>query len=819
MGVYSKRFLEESIKKKRIVDESMLEDIDINVEKVLSNLRREYPGNTQVIVDASKLILHKISENYDDFVNDRGTINVDNFSKFVTNVVKTQTEKSQESNQETLNRKPKNIENINNAYNKGNEGVEKTLGEQERERSINNARKVWAGMSEEEKRDFVAESKGKLGEDSKDRIIFNDDKDELVDNVSQKKAGTKFINFSKLKAKFFDGTISEEDYQVLKNELQRRYKEGKIKEDYSNSSYAMLKAIEDKDTLDDARLEFFGKMPAAFETFIKEMARGSKDAKEFFEKFRGTALEKPIERYFHEFNEIANESEEVKFQKIQSLIRIDSIETIRKAYPKLRDNGYDLNKVLQRLGLEEASDMDLTALSNLGSDEERDNFFNFWVKSVNKKFETFRKANNKFEPTVDKQTQYSFWTDFESALNNYRQLAKVNYDKYGFIDWGEKNLDELPIYMNFNGKDEYVNDIKQFSLVDCIENNEMLFCNQFEEELEMQTNQYLEKYKKSDLVAKVTKSITGVTTKENIRAKPKEMVLDYLEMDINSGADPKNATLVMADMLRDKKLLTKFKGASETGLSLEEYAEIMSGVVMETEQLIEEGKLPETITENGVDRQTSIDDFINMTFDDTEILLSNLPERISGLSREEIAQLIADKVKESTREQEAEIAENATIIEEQENSSQETINQDEQDKLAVRLQQEQAAQETRAQEEAVQETVVQEEVQPQEKALVADKDRTLMQRASAGFRQFFKEAKEKVGNFFESLKERFGGKSDDKFGSEVYAIDATKKENEQKKKEEDQWQTIDGKENLRAAQEEAKRKTEKEPVSVGERDE
>ena len=29
------------------------------------------------------------------------------------------------------------------------------------------------------------------------------------------------------------------------------------------------------------------------------------------------------------------------------------------------------------------------------------------------------------------------------------------------------------------------------------------------------------------------------------------------------STDPKNATLVMADMLRDKKLLTKFKGKSK----------------------------------------------------------------------------------------------------------------------------------------------------------------------------------------------------------------------------------------------------------------
>lgn len=421
-------------------------------------------------------------------------------------------------------------------------------------------------------------------------------------------------------------------------------------------------------------------------------------------------------------------------------------------------------------------------------------------------------------------------------------------------------------------------------------------------------------------VAKLNKKITGPASLTKVMAKPKEMVLDYLEMDINSGTDPKNATLVMADMLRDKKLLTKFKGASETGLSLDEYAEIMSGVVMETEQLIEEGKLPETITENGVDRQTSIDDFINMTFDDTEILLSNLPGRISDLSKEEIAALITAKVKEAEQELQQEAPE-VEEIQEQESEQKiftKTISSifpiEETKKQGIDLskvgledfvevldafasgdkaylmqvlmkqttkemkylidnfkntlgmsnyieqngfvpkevmdkwkqmeaegkdpfeemrkapeEREATVEEAKKQEELAQKLAEQQRQEKQveepkkETALIRNEDRSLMQKASAGFKNFFESAKEKVGKFFESVKEKFARKPDEKFGSEVYAMDATKKDKEQ---ENDMWQRVDPREHAEkvAKQQEEKRQAiengqEKATVNVGEKEE
>ena len=421
-------------------------------------------------------------------------------------------------------------------------------------------------------------------------------------------------------------------------------------------------------------------------------------------------------------------------------------------------------------------------------------------------------------------------------------------------------------------------------------------------------------------VAKLNKKITGPASLAKVMAKPKEMVLDYLEMDINSGTDPKNATLVMADMLRDKKLLTKFKGTSETGLSLEEYAEIMSGVVMETEQLIEEGKLPETITENGVDRQTSIDDFINMTFDDTEILLSNLPGRISDLSKEEIAALITAKVKEAEQELQQETPE-VEEIQEQESEQKiftKTISSifpiEETKKQGIDLskvgledfvevldafasgdkaylmqvlmkqttkemkylidnfkntlgmsnyieqngfvpkevmdkwkqmeaegkdpfeemrkapeEREATVEEAKKQEELAQKLAEQQRQEKQveepqkETGLIRNEDRSLMQKASAGFKNFFESAKEKVGKFFESVKEKFARKPDEKFGSEVYAMDATKKDKEQ---ENDMWQRVDPREHAEkvAKQQEEKRQAiengqEKATVNVGEKEE
>lgn len=521
-----------------------------------------------------------------------------------------------------------------------------------------------------------------------------------------------------------------------------------------------------------------------------------------------------------------------------------------------------------------------------------------------------------FEPSeIDKLV-----FDYKETLKKGKSAIRIK-DLMGFSN--EKKKEEIIVRnKESDNKEEIEVSLEDMALEDIsfeIDSYDSLFSS-FEQELGIEEKEE-EVEEITDLnVAKLNKKITGPASLTKVMAKPKEMVLDYLEMDINSGTDPKNATLVMADMLRDKKLLTKFKGASETGLSLEEYAEIMSGVVIETEQLIEEGKLPETITENGVDRQTSIDDFINMTFDDTEILLSNLPGRISDLSKEEIAALITAKVKEAEQELQQETPE-VEEIQEQESEQKiftKTISSifpiEETKKQGIDLskvgledfvevldafasgdkaylmqvlmkqttkemkylidnfkntlgmrnyieqngfvpkevmdkwkqmeaegkdpfeemrkapeEREATVEEAKKQEELAQKLAEQQRQEKQveepqkETGLIRNEDRSLMQKASAGFKNFFESAKEKVGKFFESVKEKFARKPDEKFGSEVYAMDATKKDKEQ---ENDMWQRVDPREHAEkvAKQQEEKRQAiengqEKATVNVGEKEE
>ena len=310
-------------------------------------------------------------------------------------------------------------------------------------------------------------------------------------------------------------------------------------------------------------------------------------------------------------------------------------------------------KMMELKGIEKLSEIDLVKEESEEPIEEitpqEENGFSMYL---NKEL-CISAAEKAWQETMKEASKVNPMKKTELDLSKYKSITyskekRVDEVENGWPDFSDSDYNNYCMI-----PDEFLNDINEFGNVIEINNKD-------------------EKYKQKHMsnpfeknVAKIDKSIIGAISLTKTRAKPKEMVLDYLEMDINSGTDPKNATLVMADMLRDKKLLTKFKGASETGLSLEEYAEIMSGVVMETEQLIEDEKLPETITENGVDRQTSIDDFINMTFDDTEILLSNLPGRISDLSKEEIAALITAKVKEAEQELQQETPEVEEIQEQE----------------------------------------------------------------------------------------------------------------------------------------------------------
>jgi len=368
---------------------------------------------------------------------------------------------------------------------------------------------------------------------------------------------------------------------------------------------------------------------------------------------------------------------------------------------------------------------------------------------------------------------------------------------------------------------------EEYSLDDFSDFTAMI--DEFEMELEQQTEQ--------PVVAVVDKKITGPASLAKAMAKPKEMVLDYMEMNIGSGTDPKNATLVMADMLRDNKLLTKFKGASEQGITLEEYSDIMSGVVVETEAMIADGKLPAVISENNQERETTIDDFINMTFDDTEILLSNLPERPQGLDKEEVRELIESQVLEAQRLQEQHTEENLGEGEKTQQELAEMLKAQQREKeVEVEAKEEKNAEVIEpANQEVVQEEkiVTAKEVEPAveeivqeepkvEQALTVVEEKSLAQKVGGRLSGFFQSAKEKVSKFVENIKEKLSGSNNDKnFGSEVFAMDATK--GKKNKTMDDQWGTVNV--DIKAAREYAKEiqeakqaaGNEKETVSVSER--
>lgn len=888
MGVYSEKLKEVSKIHKINIEKNDLDDVDEKVSKYLSQLNKEHP---EKVSEASEIILYKIGDDFSKIVDSRGRINIENLNKTLVGVNSDVTKNDIKDNEKPKTKEDDNVEpktekkeipvvedtdfKDNPIFDPSNSITGNALGDM--------LGKIFDGLDTNEKIELLTTFSKKIDVNKDDmKSDITDEAFKMLKGIATQEDFEKFVEL--LEKKKPEELKAEEKAFLLKIKLDKENNH------YSNSPEYYQKSY----------IEFF---PKPAEEFFSIMASKCKDQKEFEELLK----------------------ESGQYEKIEELLVLQ-----QKSIQDL----FELEKANEQLA------QTMNTASQLGQINTFEEFENF-LKTNKLPLPTGMTSKEYFEQNRGRFKDLKFLETFlieeDERLYNQWKNGTFNFEKnkpnnmLEYFKIAAENTKGDIQDIQIKEKKEYYQPKEETSFTYQFDMGEYDdFMSGFEQDLGLSFNseeqeknflsEKLETFIEEYDIAKISKSITGITTLNKVMAKPKEMVLDYLEMDINSGTDPKNATLVMADMLRDKKLLTKFKGASETGLSLEEYAEIMSGVVMETEQLIEEGKLPETITENGVDRQTSIDDFINMTFDDTEILLSNLPGRISDLSKEEIAVLITAKVKEAEQELQQETPE-VEEIQEQESEQKiftKTISSifpiEETKKQGIDLskvgledfvevldafasgdkaylmqvlmkqttkemkylidnfkntlgmsnyieqngfvpkevmdkwkqmeaegkdpfeemrkapeEREATVEEAKKQEELAQKLAEQQRQEKQveepqkETGLIRNEDRSLMQKASAGFKNFFESAKEKVGKFFESVKEKFARKPDEKFGSEVYAMDATKKDKEQ---ENDMWQRVDPREHAEkvAKQQEEKRQAiengqEKATVNVGEKEE
>ena len=634
MGIYSEKLQEVSKIHKINIEKNDLDDVDEKVSKYLSQLNKEHP---EKVSEASEIILYKIGDDFSKIVDSRGRINIENLNKTLVGVNSDVTKNDIKDNEKPKTKEDDNVES--KTEKKEFPVVEDT---DFKDNPIFDPSNSKTGKALD---DIVGKIFENLDEGEKSNLLKI-----LANKIEIKKEQIKSRNPSDEEFNVLIGLATKEEFEKF------------------------VKSLRDKKTeeLDENERKFLMRIDDD-----KKNNRYSENS-EYYQRVYADTFEETIKEYFNLMT--VNFETQQEFEEC-----LEEAGVIEKVREILASNGMSIGDLFRLEKTKEQLGQTMKTASQFGQINTFEEFEKF-LKTNKLPLPTGMTSKEYFEQNRGRFKDLKFLETFlieeDERLYNQWKNGTFNFEKnkpnnmLEYFKIAAENTKGDIQDIQIKEKKEYYQPKEETSFTYQFDMGEYDdFMSGFEQDLGLSFNseeqeknflsEKLETFIEEYDIAKISKSITGITTLNKVMAKPKEMVLDYLEMDINSGTDPKNATLVMADMLRDKKLLTKFKGASETGLSLEEYAEIMSGVVMETEQLIEEGKLPETITENGVDRQTSIDDFINMTFDDTEILLSNLPGRISDLSKEEIAALITAKVKEAEQELQQETPEVEEIQEQE----------------------------------------------------------------------------------------------------------------------------------------------------------
>lgn len=323
------------------------------------------------------------------------------------------------------------------------------------------------------------------------------------------------------------------------------------------------------------------------------------------------------------------------------------------------------------------------------------------------------------------------------------------------------------------------------------------------------------------VVATANKDISGATSLSKYMAKPK-MIVDEIEIPVTGETNSEKASHTFETLLKEQGLAAKFKSV-EGDLTVDEYASKMGEILTNINEKIKDGTLPSEININGDVKQTTLKDIVSMNFENTEILLENLPEDISKMSKEDIEKAIKTHIEEKAKEdkgqdekkkneqvqEKSEIEEpvveaNAARDDSKEDSE---LTQEELQKRLAKEQLEKMVEQEKAKEEVKQEIEQEVKKETRQEEHEEKKEDNRMEETALAKPTFFSEMKRK---FLESkigkkITEIFGKKEDKDVVSAAIA-NVSENSNPVTKDEGDFVQRVDGDKILRDAQKEMEEK-------------